>query len=71
MKWTIRIASLAVAAVCFTGIAQAETIIVYTNPMTLDRKIVVRDTPGPDRAYVCYLPPSEIGCQRIAVRRGR
>jgi hypothetical protein len=51
--------------------AQADTVIVYTNPMTLERKVVVNEGPGPDRAFHCFLPPSNIGCQPIAVRRGR
>jgi hypothetical protein len=51
--------------------AQADTVIVYTNPMTLERKIVVNDAPGPDRAFHCFLPPSNIGCQPISLRRGR
>jgi len=49
----------------------ADTVIIYTNPMTLERKIVVNEAPGPDRAFHCFLPPSNIGCQRIALQRGR
>ena len=29
------------------------------------------DPNGPDRAYLCMLPPGQAGCQRIAMRRGR
>jgi hypothetical protein len=71
MRRTFRVAALAAAAIAGTGQAKADTVIIYTDPMTLERKVVVRDTPGPDRAFHCFLPPSEIGCQRIAVRRGR
>ena len=53
------------------GRAAAETVVVYTNPMTLERTVVITDTRGRDRAFHCYLPPSNLGCQPIAVRRGR
>ena len=51
--------------------AAAETVIVYTNPMTLERTVVVTESIGPDRAFHCFLPPSDLGCQPIAFRRRR
>jgi hypothetical protein len=51
--------------------ASAATVIIYQDPMTLDRRVVVRETSGPDRAYLCMLPPSDMGCIRLSVRRGR
>ena len=71
MKWIIKVLAFAVAAAAWPSMAQADTVIVYTNPMTLERKVVVNEGPGPDRAFHCFLPPSNIGCQPIAVRRGR
>jgi hypothetical protein len=71
MKWMARGLAFAVAAAAWPSMAQADTVIVYTNPMTLERKVVVNDAPGPDRAFHCFLPPSNIGCQPIALRRGR
>jgi hypothetical protein len=71
MKWIIKGLAFAVAAAAWPSMAQADTVIVYTNPMTLERKVVVNEGPGPDRAFHCFLPPSNIGCQPIAVRRGR
>ena len=71
MKWMAKSLALAVAVSAWPNVAKAHTVIVYTNPMTLERKVVVNDAPGPDRAFHCFLPPSNIGCQPIAVRRGR
>ena len=71
MKWIARSVALAVFAAALPSEALADTVIVYTNPMTLERKIVVNEAPGPDRAFHCFLPPSNIGCQRIALQRGR
>ena len=71
MRWIARGLIIASAAAAWPGLAKGETVIVYTNPMTLERTVVVKDTGGPDRAYHCFLPPSNLGCQAIAVRRGR
>ena len=60
-------ASLIIAA----ALPAATAAMIYQDPMTLDRRTVVHETPGPDRAYLCMLPPSEIGCIRIQIRRGR
>jgi len=51
--------------------ASAATVIVYTDPMSLNRHTVVYDTPGPDRAYLCVLPPGEGSCHAIAINRKR
>ena len=58
------IGSLALAAP-----AGAATVVVYANPETLERHMVVVDPNGPDRMYLCMLPPAETGCQRIHARR--
>lgn len=71
MKWLARGLTFAIFASVWPSVAQADTVIVYTNPMTLERKVVVNDAPGPDRAFHCFLPPSNIGCQPIALRRSR
>ncbi|WP_162888030.1 hypothetical protein [Sphingomonas mesophila] len=61
----------ALALATLSASAGAETVIVYTDPMTLERKVVVTETGGPDRAYHCFLPPSSLGCQKISLRRAR
>jgi len=45
--------------------ASAATVVVYANPQTLERHVVVVHAKGPDRMYLCMLPPSEAGCQRL------
>ena len=71
MKWIARGLAVAMLAAGWPGKATAATVIVYTNPMTLERTVVVSDAAGPDRAFHCFLPPSMIGCQPLALRRGR
>ncbi len=49
--------------------ASAATIYVYVDPMTLEKRSVQIDPDGPDRAYLCMLPPATSGCHRIPMRR--
>jgi hypothetical protein len=49
--------------------AAAATIVVYTNPESLERRVVVVDPDGPDRVYMCMLPPGEAGCHRLPLHR--
>lgn len=64
-------AVLAVGLAAIAAPVQSATVIIYQDPMTMDRRVVVRDTPGPDRAFFCVLPPSDIGCRQLPVKRGR
>lgn len=49
--------------------AQAATIVVFTNPETLEQRMVVVDRDGPDRLFMCMLPPGEAGCHQLPVKR--
>ena len=49
--------------------AGAATIVVFTSPETLERRMVVVDQDGPDRLYLCMLPPGEAGCHQVPVKR--
>ena len=51
--------------------ASAATIVVFTNPETMESRTVVVDQDGPDRLFMCMLPPGEAGCQQVKVRRRR
>ena len=51
--------------------AGAATIVILADPMTMEKRTVVIDPNGPDRAFLCMLPPGQAGCQRLAVRRSR
>ncbi|WP_300975263.1 hypothetical protein [Sphingomonas sp. LHG3406-1] len=48
--------------------AHAARIIILTNPMTLERRTVVIDQPGPDRIFLCAMPPATTGCRDITPR---
>ena len=61
-------------ALALVGAAQpaaAATVIIYTDPMTLERKTVVYDTPGPHRAFMCMTPPAESDCVPVRIRSSR
>ena len=49
--------------------ASAATIVVYTTPEGLERRVVVVEPDGPDRVYMCMLPPGQAGCHRLPIRR--
>ena len=49
--------------------ASAKTIVVFTNPETMERKTVIVDDEGPDRIFMCMLPPGEAGCHRVKLKR--
>jgi hypothetical protein len=45
--------------------ARAATLFVFADPMTFETRRVVVDPSGPDRTYLCLLPPSQAGCQLV------
>ena len=49
--------------------ASAATVVVFTSPETLERRMVVVDQDGPDRLFYCMLPPGEAGCHQVAIKR--
>jgi hypothetical protein len=68
----MRVAFLLVAGLAGLGAAPpaaAATIVVLTNPQTLERKTIVVDRDGPDRVFMCMLPPGEAGCHQVQVKR--
>ena len=68
----MRVAFLMVAGLAGFGAARpaaAATIVVLTNPQTLERKTIVVDRDGPDRVFMCMLPPGEAGCHQVPVKR--
>jgi hypothetical protein len=64
-------ALLGLAAIAAPGTASAATIVVFADPMTLERRTVVVTRDGPDRAFYCMLPPAVAGCQEVPLRRLR
>ena len=71
----MRYAALVIAGgVTFLGSAapaEAATIYVYLDAMTLEQRSVKVDLDGPDRAFLCMLPPATSGCQEVPLRRRR
>ena len=51
--------------------ARATTVIIYIEPMTLDRYVRVIDTPGPDRVLMCMAPPAVSGCTDVTDKAKR
>ncbi|GAA4020544.1 hypothetical protein GCM10022280_21210 [Sphingomonas swuensis] len=49
--------------------AQAATVVIITDPMTLERRTMVLDTKGPDRVLLCAMPPAMSGCRDVTPRR--
>ena len=64
----VRLVFAAALLLC-SGTAQATTVVVFVEPMTLDRYTRVFDTPGPDRFLMCMAPPSTAGCTELALKK--
>lgn len=63
----IRLA-VALAILGSAAAAQATTVIIYVEPMTLERYVKVMDTPGPDRVLLCMAPPATSGCTDVTAQ---
>jgi len=59
----------ALSSILAAAPAAAATVVVYANPETMERRVVVLTTEGPDRMYLCMLPPGEAGCHRVDIKR--
>lgn len=64
----VLVTALTLAACLAATPASATTIVVFTNPETMQSKTVVLDGEGPDRVFMCMLPPGEAGCHQVKVR---
>jgi hypothetical protein len=62
---------LAAALLASAGVAQAATIVIIVEPMTLDHYTKVIDTPGRDRVLMCMAPPSTSGCTEVHIKAKR
>ena len=60
---------IATTAICCAVIgaapASAATVYVFADPMTFETRRVVVDPNGPDRTYLCLMPPSQAGCHQV------
>ena len=66
----VRVA-LVMSAILAAPAAQAATVVVFVNPMTLDKHTEVFNTPGPDRLLMCMQPPGMTGCTELPIRKRR
>jgi len=58
-------AGLFATILCSAAAAQATTVVIYIEPMTLDRYVKVVQTKGPDRVLMCMAPPAAAGCTDV------
>ena len=66
----IAASAICCGAILMTAPAQAVTMYVFADPMTFETRRVVLDPRGPDRTYLCLMPPAEAGCHEVKrVRR--
>ena len=61
-------AAIAAALIGCSAAVQATTVVIYVEPMTLQRYTRVIDTPGRDRVLMCMAPPSSGGCTELPVK---
>ena len=54
--------------VALAGAAQATTVVIIVEPMTLNHYTRVIDTPGRDRVLMCMAPPSTSGCTEVPMK---
>ena len=62
--------ALALALALMAGSAQATTVLILTDPMTMERQTFVLDRNGPDRVLMCMAPPATSGCTEMPLKRG-
>jgi hypothetical protein len=64
-------AAIGLGAMLAPAPAAAATLYVFADPMTFETRKVVVDPSGPDRTYLCLLPPSQAGCHEVIQRKRR
>ncbi|HKX92100.1 MAG TPA: hypothetical protein VJM15_06710 [Sphingomicrobium sp.] len=62
---TLRLVIAAAAFFGSAGAAHATTVVIYVEPMTLQRYVKVIETSGPDRVLMCMAPPATAGCTDV------
>jgi hypothetical protein len=62
-------AGIGLSAMFAPAPAAATTLYVFADPMTFETRKVVVDPSGPDRTYLCLLPPSQAGCHQVPRKR--
>ncbi len=64
------IRTLIAGALLVSGVAaNATTVVITIDPMTLDHYTQVINSPGPDHAIMCMAPPAEPNCREVPFQR--
>ena len=51
--------------------ASAATVYFFVDAMTFEQRSIKIDMDGPDKAFLCVLPPGTTGCQEVPLKRKR
>jgi hypothetical protein len=49
--------------------AHAATLYFFVDAETFEQRSIKIDLDGPDKAYLCVLPPGTAGCQEVPLKR--
>jgi len=63
--------AIAVALLGSATAAQATTVIIFVEPLTLEKYTRVFDTPGRDHVLMCMAPPAASDCTELHLKNGR
>ena len=63
--------AIGVALLALAGAAQATTVVIFVDPLTLEKYTRVFDTPGRDRVLLCMAPPGTSDCTELHLKKGR
>ncbi|MFC7536747.1 hypothetical protein ACFQPG_05120 [Sphingomonas sp. GCM10030256] len=60
------------ALLAIPSVAQAMIVVVFTEPMSLEKRAIVLGSSGPDRLVMCPSPTAVNRCKEVpVVRRGK
>ena len=59
---------IAAALLTCSAAAQATTVVVFVESITMERYTRIFDTPGRDRLLMCMAPPSVAGCTELPIK---
>ena len=62
---------IAAAVMACSSVAQATTVVIMIDPMTMEKHTRVFNTPGPDHMFMCVEPPGVAGCTEIPIKKRR
>ena len=63
--------AIAVVRLASASAAQATTVVIFVDPLTLEKYTRVFDTPGRDRVLMCMAPPGTSDCTELHLKNGR